>query len=241
MMAGILGSRGVRARLPLRAQVVLGIGALVALVALSVLLAVFLVLDLRDDQRRLHDRGIPYANAIADAALNAKGIANDERGYLMTGDQKFTLQIDRRIRAARAAFGAAEKTADGAAQYRAALSARAGFERWIDAIRVQFARFQAGDREGARAAALGPGRAMRKRYEASLADAQALADQALASGRAAAAEAASRSITILVASLIVAVGIGLLVSVWVVRLILHPIYAMLTSAGNTVRRSAYEP
>jgi methyl-accepting chemotaxis protein len=238
-MAGIFGFQRLRLRLPLRTQVILGVGALVGLVAVSVLLAVFLVLHLRDGQRQLHDRGIPYANAIADAALNAKGIANDERGYLMTGDATFTAQIDRRIEAARAAFRTAEDAAFGPAQYRAAVAARVGFERWIDTINGQFSRFRAGDPKGARASALGPGRAMRKRYEASLSDAQALADEAILAGRESADHAASRSLTILVASLIVAIAIGLLVAAWVVRLILHPIYAMLATGGGAVR-SVYE-
>jgi methyl-accepting chemotaxis protein len=223
--------------MPLGLQVVLAVSGLLSLVAVCVLIAVLLVLGLRNDQKQLNDRNIPYANAIAAAALNAKGIANDERGYLLTADPKFTTQMDGRIRRARAAFTTAATTADSPAQYRALVVAQAGFERWIDVLRDQLARFRAGDREGSTAAALGPGRAIRKRYEASLADAQALADHALQSGRTAVSETASRSVTILLASLLVTVAIGLALAVWLTRTILRPVYTLLSLFGETPRTS----
>lgn len=228
-----------RNRLPLRLQVVLGIGGLLSLIGACALIAVLLVLNLRNHQETLHDRSIPYANAIALAALNAKGIANDERGYLLTGDRNFTVLMADRIEIARSAFATAVLSAHGSAQHRAAVDARAGFERWIDTVNRHIARFRAGDREGATEAALGPGRAIRKRYEASLADAQVLADQAVDSGRASVAHKTSRSVTILIASLVVAIVIGVVLAVWVVRILVQAIYATLRFL-NSMRPPASE-
>jgi methyl-accepting chemotaxis protein len=212
---------------------VLGIGGLLSLVGVSVLIAVVLVLGLRNDQMTLNDRSVPYANAIAVAALNAKGIANDERGYLITGDSRFTAQIPGRVRTARAAFATAANAAHSPAQYRAAVQAQAGFERWLDSVRAHVAGFRAGDRRRSTQLALGPGRALRKRYETSLAEAQTHAAEAIEAGRASVEQEASRSLRILIASLLVATAFGLVITWWLIRLILHPIYAMLTVAGET--------
>lgn len=219
--------------MPLRLKVVLGIGGLLSLVGVCALIAVVLVLNLKNDQQKLNERHIPYANAIAEAALNAKGAANDERGYLITADPTFLTLMESRIRTARAAFATAKSTAQGAEQHRAAETAEAGFERWLVALRTHLETYKAGDRRGSTESALGPGRALRKRYEASLAEAEALADQAIHSGSTSVDDTASRSVTILIASLIAAIAIGIALAVWVVRLILHPVYAMLAFVDDT--------
>jgi hypothetical protein len=72
--------------------------------------------------------------------------------------------------------------------------AREGFERWVLAVRGEFATFQAGDHQGAIAASLGPDRALRKAYEASLASAQALGASSIQSARNSVAVALSRSV-----------------------------------------------
>jgi pyridoxine 5'-phosphate synthase PdxJ len=64
----------------------LGVGSLLALLAASMLIAIVVVVSLKADERHLNDRDVHYASAVAVAALNAKGIANDQRGYLLTDD-----------------------------------------------------------------------------------------------------------------------------------------------------------
>jgi len=116
----------------------------------------------------------PCANSVAAAALTAKGIANDERGFLMTGNGRFIEEADRRVQRARASFAVSAAAASGRGQQDAVAEARAGFERWVSAVRREFAAFRSGDRRGPTAASLGPNRALRKRYEAARARAQAL-------------------------------------------------------------------
>lgn len=71
-------------------QVLVGIGGLLGLVAAAVLVAVLLIVGLRNDATALASRQVAYANAVDTAALNAKGIANDERGFLMSGRAEFS-------------------------------------------------------------------------------------------------------------------------------------------------------
>jgi hypothetical protein len=69
-----------RRRLPVGSQALLGVGGLLALLVISMLVAIVLVVGLRADERQFNDLDVPYASAVAAAALNAKGIANDQRG-----------------------------------------------------------------------------------------------------------------------------------------------------------------
>jgi methyl-accepting chemotaxis protein len=221
---------GRRRRLPMGFQVLLGAGSLLALLAVSILVAIFLVVGLKADEAHLNDRDV-YASAVAAAALNAKGIANDERGFLMTGDRKFIQEADHRISDARAAFAGAASAAVGAAQRQAVTEARAAFERWVQAVQGEFATFQAGDHQGAVAASLGPDRALRKSYEQSLASAQALGANSIQSASSSFATASSRSVKILVAYLLVALIIGIGVASWLVRSVALPVSRLVAILG----------
>ncbi len=198
-----------RRRLPMGFQVLLGVGGLLALLAASMLVAIFLVVGLKHNETHLNDRDVPYASAVATAALNAKGIANDQRGFLLGGDPKFIDEADRRISAARAAF-----------------------ERWVQAVHGEFVTFPAGDHHGAVTASLGSDRALRKTYEQSLARAQALGASSIQSARSSVAAASSRSVTILVACLLVALTIGVGVAFWLVRSIAMPVSRLVAILGG---------
>ena len=54
-----------------------GVGALLALLAAAVAVAVILIVSLEDDASELSQRHVLYATAIHEAALSAKGMAND--------------------------------------------------------------------------------------------------------------------------------------------------------------------
>jgi methyl-accepting chemotaxis protein len=132
-----------------RAQALLSLGPV----------AILVVVALKADEQHLNDRDVPYASA---AAVNAKDIANDQRGFLLTGDPTFIHEADRRASDARAAFAVAATAAVDPAQRQAVSDARSGLERWVQAMRGEVAIFRAGDRRGAVAAPLGPDRALRK-------------------------------------------------------------------------------
>jgi methyl-accepting chemotaxis protein len=196
-------------------RVLAGIGVLLALLAASVIVAVYVIFSLSHDQAQLQDRNVPYAVAISTAALNAKGMANDERGFLISGDREFLDEIDQRLINARTAFSAALASADGEAQREAAWEANAGFERWVFAMNAQFKMYENGQRQKATRAALGPGRALRKDYEQSLAHAQAVAKTAIHLRRN--SFASSGWVVILMASLLVVVAIGFAATFWLTR------------------------
>jgi methyl-accepting chemotaxis protein len=190
-----------------RYRVVLSVGSLFAVLVAAMLVAAVLVLAFKADGGHLGDRGVPYASAVAAAALDAKGAANDQRGFLLTGDPTFIQEADHRIGQARAAFAVATKAAVDPAQRQAVRDAHAGFERWVRTVRGEFATFQAGDRRTAIAASLGSDRSLRKTYERSLATAQALgAGPTRATGSAMAAS--SRWTLVLLAFLLVVLVVG---------------------------------
>ncbi len=207
-----------RRRLPMGFQVLLGVGGLLVLLAASMLVAIFLAVGLKHNETYLDDRDVPYAGAVATAALNAKGIANDQRGFLLSGDPKFIDEADRRISDARAAFAAAANAAADPSQRHAVNQAHAGFE--------------TGDHQGAITASLGPDRALRKTYEQSLARAQALGASSIQSARSSVAAASSRSLRILVACLLVALTIGVGVAFWLVRSIAMPVSRLVAILGG---------
>jgi CHASE3 domain sensor protein len=202
-------------RLPLAFPVVASVGLLLAVVVVAIAIAAFSILRLSQDQAQLQDQNVPYAVAVSTAALYAKGIANDERGYLISGNREFLEEIEQRLINVRTAFSEAAIAADGERQRRAIAAAHAGFEEWFWVVRSEFKMFQTGDREKAVKTSLGPGRSLRKKYEASLAEAQAAAKTALQLRRN--SFASSGWLPILLAVLVVVLGIGFAVTLWLTR------------------------
>lgn len=168
-----------RRRLPFGFQVLAVIGVLFAVLAASIVVTVLSLVSLSEDQHVLQDKNVPYAVAIATAALNAKGMANDERGYLISGNREFLEELEQRLLSVRTSFSAALIAAEGERQRNAIRSAHAGFEKWVWVVRGNIKTFQAGKRQAATESALGRDRQLRKRYEASLAKAQDVASTAI--------------------------------------------------------------
>jgi methyl-accepting chemotaxis protein len=190
-------------------------GSLLALLVVGVLIAVFLVTRLGAEATDLTRRQVQYSTALSSAAINAKGIANDERGYLLSGNEEFLVEIDIRTGLARQAFDQAAEAADDA-QAQRIFQVFEVFERWLGALEEEIALFRAGDREAARAASLGPTRELRKEYEALLATAS-LTDSGVPDATASVSASAFRSVIILFAYLIAAVIIGYIVNAWAVH------------------------
>src|SRR5262249_22016978 len=125
------------------------------------------------------DLHVPYLTGLSDAAMAATAAANDERGYLISGDSKFTAEaVERR---------ALEKAGlDAAMTYAATDKQRAG----VDKVRTLLDKFNTSldaefvlyrtDRAAATTLAMGGNRDMRKTYEAAFADAMALAKMEVA-------------------------------------------------------------
>lgn len=213
--SGVRIARGRRGMSP-ETRVAVAIYALLALLTVSVLVAVVMIVGVKKNSTQLVDQQVEYATAIDEAALHAKGMANDERGFLISGRREFLDQRLERTRKARAAFDVALSQATGAAERDAVARARVGFERWVAALEVEFARFQAGDRSGAVNASLGRTRALRKGYESSLAAASARAEVGIEAARQSVTATSSRSVTILLVYLVVALAFGFCIALWVV-------------------------
>ena len=223
---------GQRWWVPLGFQVWAGVTVLLALLAGISLLAIFLV-RIEADEVRLNHQDVPYTSAVAEAALNAKSAANDQRGFLLTGDRGFITEADGRIGLARAAFDAAAAAAVGTDQQHAVDEARAGFERWVRVVQQEIATYQAGNHTGPIQASLGGDRQLRKAYEQWLTGAQALGSRSIESSDSSVNAALSRSVRTLLGGLVVALAVGLGVAFWLVRSIAMPVYrlvAMLTPA-----------
>lgn len=191
----------------------LAMGGLIGLVALVVLLALLMVAELGHDATRLSGTDVAFTSAIDNAALQAKGVANDERGYLMSGDRRYMDGAAAGIVTAQTAFDRAVRTATGLQQIQVARNAEAGFEQWLDALEQEFVTYQS-NKAAAQSASLGPTRVLRKAYEAELTKAQQLGQTSVSKAASDVTVTTTRSIGILVGCLLAVLVGGLLISVW---------------------------
>jgi methyl-accepting chemotaxis protein len=203
----------------------LALGGFVGLVVIALLMAVLLVARLGRDETRLNRTDIAFASATDRAALQAKAVANDERGFLMSGDHTYLDEATRRISGAQAAFDQAMQTAAEPEQRAAISQASAGFGQWVDALQREFATYET-DKAAAISASLGATRDLRKNYEAALNQAQQLAQTSVSAAASNVDVTASRSVAILLACLAAVVLAGLIVSTWVIRFIARPLHSL---------------
>jgi methyl-accepting chemotaxis protein len=195
-------------------KVLAAVASLVVLLVIAVAIAIALVITIGHNAN-LAERNARFTDAVKAAALHAKALANDERGYLISGNEEFVAQMDGRIDLARAAFAAAEQSAT--ANQRGTLAeAREGFERWLTALEEEIALYRSGDTEAAIESSLGSMRSMRKAYEGWLFDASS-------QGTAGFQDATSAVTTAAVASVLI---LGGFIGLWVVRTVLRPTYAL---------------
>ena len=225
---GRLRSDG-RHRLASDVQVLIGVGSLLALLAVAVGLSVILIVSFEDDATDDAQRHVLYANAIHEAALHAKSIANHQRGFLLSGNPEYSGEIRTETAEARSKFTLAESYADES-QLSSVRKSRAEFERWLRTMQGDLAAFRRGEREQAIQASLGSTRQLRKTYEQSLAHAYALGVRSIESATSSLSASATRSVTILLTYLAIALVIGVAVALWVVRAILRPAFTLSQNA-----------
>jgi methyl-accepting chemotaxis protein len=217
---------GGRRGLPIGYQVTAGVGGLLFLTLVIAALSVGTLLRLSGSAERLDGHYVPYATGLSTVQLGAKGMANDERGFLLTGRSAFVSELTARAAVVRGGFAAAAQAAATPAQGQAVASARAEFERWAGGVATEIATYRAGDESAARTWSLGAGRDLRKRYEAALATATTRTDKAIVSRTAAFSALASRSVAVMVAALVVALVAGILLTVWLIRSVLRPVHSL---------------
>jgi hypothetical protein len=112
-----------------------------------------------------------------------------------------------------------------------------GFTIWTTSLRTSFATYAAGDHAGAIAASLGPNRTLRKSYEAALAHAVTVAHHAQGSAAESVEQNAHRSVVIVLICAGVAIALGSVIAVWLVRRVAGPLHRLivLMQPGTAVR------
>jgi methyl-accepting chemotaxis protein len=226
---GMLRSGG-RHRLASDVQVLVGVGSLLALLAIAVGLAVILIVSFEGDATDVSNRHVLYATAVHEAALSAKGIANDQRGFLLSGNPEYLSEIRTRTAEARSALMLAAGYAVEPAQREAVRKSRAGFERWLRTLNGDIDAYRRGERERAIGASLGSTRQLRKIYEQSLAHTYTLGVRSIESSTRSLSSSASRSVTALLTYLAFALVLGIGVALWVVRATLRPAFTLSQNA-----------
>lgn len=204
----------------------LALGGLLALLIVAVTVALVVVVVVRRDESSLSARDVPYTSAVAAAALNAKGIATDQRGFLLTGDRTFIDEAEQRVDQARTAFAEAQQQAANSTQRAAVGQASTGFENWVQAIEKEFATYTTGNRDAAITAAFGSERQIRKAYERSLAAAQAAGQRSIHAATTSANATSNRSQAILIATLVAAIVAGTAIVYWLFHTIALPLYSL---------------
>ncbi len=160
--------------LSFRIRLLLGFLLVLGLLAASALLSSGQVRRLQQIRHQELARTVPFVTGLQQAAVAAKAAANDERGFLLTGDVQFQEEFEQRL----------ARVTGGLNQARAAQPARAaqidalaaGIDTWARAVRAELSSY-GDDRADATRKALGPNRQLRKRYET-------LLDAAVAAGNA---------------------------------------------------------
>lgn len=229
------GGRRLRAFMP---ELALGVKVTIAAAGMAVLLvattagAVFAVAEMGHDQQQITRGELSYGDEVADAALNAKGIANDERGFLLSGTRSYLTEAEQRLVLARASLSRAQRAAASGEQLSAVASAHQGFERWVSTLfDKEIAAFERGDRAEAVRLSLGETRELRKSYEASLAEAQSVGEAERVAAQRSIARESARSVEALILALLFSIAVGTVISIWLVRAIALPVSRLVSAVA----------
>ncbi|MFN8078613.1 MAG: methyl-accepting chemotaxis protein [Kineosporiaceae bacterium] len=121
-----------------------------------------------------------FVSDIGQAALSAKAMANDERGFLLIGDQKFATEALGRLDTIGKSLAAAREHG-GASRAGQVDAIQSAITAWTEVVKGEFAQ-NATDHDKAVATAMGAGRDARKAYEALLTQTQKAAQAELVQG-----------------------------------------------------------
>jgi methyl-accepting chemotaxis protein len=122
------------------------------------------VTDLVAAHKRVAIEASEYMSGLSSAALAAKAAANDERGFLLTGDRKYADEARQRRTVEAAGLERARRAASGDAERDAVNRIEKGLADFNTGLDKIFAIHDT-DRDGAVALSIGPNRDLRKAYE----------------------------------------------------------------------------
>jgi methyl-accepting chemotaxis protein len=222
-------SARVRRRTPLAVKIAAAFSVLAVLLAVYGTLAFDSLGSVEAKTRQLSDRSTAYVMALNGAATAAKAIANDERGYLLTGETSFRDEVFERETLVLEQLDRAAARAPTAGQRRAIDEIRTQFKRWTAALGTEFERYER-DRTGAIELALGANRDLRKAYEGTIETAnEAAAAEVRATRDAAHATVqSSRRLTLVMLALMLAAAGALTYAL--TRVIVRPVRQVLGAA-----------
>lgn len=209
---------------PLGHQVVLGIAGFMLLIVSIVALAIALVVQLNHRETHLNSGDAAYLDAVQSASLEAKAIANDQRGFLLSGDGKFVEEARGRVESVKAGLARASAAATSIAERHAVEQASDGFDRWIATIQAEVDTYNSGDHNAAIDASLGPDRELRKTYEQSLDTAQTVGESKLHAADRSVSVAAAHTVRLLIVGMVVALLIAICIGEWLLRTIVRPLF-----------------
>jgi methyl-accepting chemotaxis protein len=218
----VVVDRSLIARSSVRTHLALAFGALIVIAAAVTGYAVVAVGNLHDAQRRTSDQAVPYLSNLSDAALAAKSAANDERGFLLSGTEKFAEEAQGRRTVEIAALDAARGHASSAAERAAIGEIVTHLDRFNQALDAEFQLYRT-DRAAAVALSNGANRDLRKTYEGAFAEAVTLAKANVTASAAASNREASQARTVLLLLLGVVLLCGVVVAMALSRLITRPL------------------
>jgi len=189
-----------------------GIAALTAVAVGG--LAVDRLGGLRDARAAELSTSLPYMNALDDVAITAKAAANDERGYLLTGDQDFRDEVAGRLDSIDGLLQDARAAAATPAELSFLEELDTGLATWSDSMTAEFD-LAGTDRGAAISLAMGTTRDLRKAYEEVLTAGKADAEAQLTAGAGydeVVAAATRVTVVVCVVGVLLATLIGLLVA-----------------------------
>jgi len=222
MSSVLITSRSPIARSSVRTHLGLAFGVLVLIAAAVTGYAVMAVGHLRDAEERTSGQAMPYLTDLSDAALAAKSAANDERGFLLSGTDKFAVEAQGRRTVETTALNAARDHASSTAEQAAVDATVTRLDSFNQALDGEFVLYRT-DPSAAIALSNGANRDLRKAYEQAFTDAVTLAKANVAAASAASNREASRARTILLLLLGVVLLCGAAVAVSLSRLITRPL------------------
>ena len=160
----------------IRARLYRGIGGILVLLAASSVLGIVLLHNLSSNESTVANKAEPYLTDLTTMGVAAKGAANDERGYLMTGDPTFLDEIKtKRDDVVYPALADAAKIYPAAsAETKAVNEITSGYTTWAKARNAELKLYPS-NHKAAIDLALGANRDLRKTYEASIDSATAIA------------------------------------------------------------------
>ncbi|SDT71821.1 methyl-accepting chemotaxis protein [Actinoplanes derwentensis] len=164
---------------------------------------------------------LPYSTNLNSAALLAKAAANDERGFLLKGDTKFSDEALARKDKVDALLAAAKGVADSSASAARIDAIQTATDAWFDALESEFALYESKPQTAINLA-LNENRELRKAYEGLMTQEIEYADAALLQGREFDTKAERTGSTVVVV-LVVALLLAIVSALFVARLIVQPL------------------